>query len=224
MRILLLALALGGSLIVTTSSCKRGPEALEVVAAVRIAPVADAHPWVIAFLTELSLTRPAGVDARLEGITGGSGPGVPDPVFETQDREALAGILERYEQTHARPPELLPVWESVPASHDRPLAWRLHFIDQEAGFMLDGEASATLQHASPIVQVQLGAAQRQQLAVLTRGIVGHRMAVVIDDEVVMAPVVHGEIGGGVLQVRSNPGNRDPETAALALHARLTRGD
>ena len=38
-----------------------------VTAALYVAPVAASHPWVMAMVTQTSITRPHGVDVRLEG-------------------------------------------------------------------------------------------------------------------------------------------------------------
>src|SRR5690606_21285713 len=74
-----------------------------------VAPVVDDHPWVIALLTEISITRPPGADARLEGRNGPEGLRHPEPVIEGETREALEHALAAYETKHPRPPELAPV-------------------------------------------------------------------------------------------------------------------
>ncbi len=197
-------------------ACKpEEPPGIAIAAKVEIAPVAGAHPWVIACLTEASIQRPPGVDARLEGLTGAGGERRPDPVFEGETREALAEFLRAYEQDHPRPPELAPVWEPIQAADGQ--RWQLHFVDRSAGLTLDGEARAWLEPGSskPPLRLRLGPAQREQLATLTRARLGERLAVTIDDEVVLLPIVHSEISGGELEVRTGPDD-DPQ----ALLARL----
>lgn len=227
MRRLFLTLGLLGLGLGPLPGCKSddasAAAATSVAAHVRIAPVADRHPWVIAFLTEVSITRPPGADAHLDGR---NEPGlrVGEPVFEAETQAALADFLASYERTHARPPELAPVWEQVApgsagAGASKP--WQLHFIDTQAGFELDSEATASIVEGAmgPVVRLQLGAAQRERLASLSEASLGHRVAVVIADDVVMVPIVRDVISGGVVELWTGPGV-DPEVAAPALLERL----
>jgi preprotein translocase subunit SecD len=217
-RPLLLAVALA---LAPTIACKRSTsEAVAVAAKLRIAPVAEDHPWVIAFLTEVSIKRPAGADARLEGRAELDGRYVMDPVITAEDQAALLDFLRSYEQSHPRPPELAPVWERHP-TYEAPPVWQLHFIDTQAGFELDGGASATLFRGSevPAIRLKLSPAQRELFAALTRAQLRRRVAFVIGDEVVNVPIVWEEIPGGEVMLMPEP-NRDPEQAAAALLARL----
>ncbi len=218
-RVLLLAVALAAA---PTIGCKRDePPGVAVAAELRVAPVVADHPWVIAFLTEVSITRPPGADARLEGRTEPDGRYLPEPVFEAETREALAGFLRDYEKNHPRPPELTPVWEPIAAGPGGLSSWRLHFVDERAGFRLDGEASARLDSsaAGSVVRLRLGPAQREQFAALTRAHLGQRVAIMIGDEVINLPVVRSEISGGELQLLPSPGV-EPGAAAPALLERL----
>ncbi|MFO7565843.1 MAG: hypothetical protein R6X02_24590 [Enhygromyxa sp.] len=222
--IVLLGLGLG---LGPAIGCKRErdqPEAVVVAAPLQIAPVAEDHPWVIAFLTEVSIARPPGADARLEGRSRPEGGYVMDPVITAEDRAALTDFLRTYEQRHPRPPELAPVWElHQVASPDSPL-WQLHFIDEQAGFELDGGASASLARSSdfPVVRLQLSPAQGEQFAALTRAQLRRRVAFVIADEVVSVPIVWEEVPGGAVELRPTP-SLGPEQAAVALLERLSQG-
>lgn len=216
--VLAVALALGPTL-----GCKRDePPAVAVAARLWVAPVADEHPWVIAFLTELSITRPPGVDARLEGRTEPDGRYVPDPVFETTDTKLLAEQLQKYEQLHPRPPELEPIWEYLSSGPEGRPVWRLHFIDKQAGFVLDGGASASLDpsHDVPLVKLKFSPAQGERFAALTRAYVGRRIAFTFDDELVNVPIVREEIPGGEVMLRPDSSGVDPELAAQSLLERL----
>jgi hypothetical protein len=207
---------------------------VEVRAAVTIAPVVDDHPWVIALLTALSLERPAGVEARLEGRTEAGGRRIAEPVLVAERREALAAALAAYEDEHPRPPELRPVWERITTTlaGDQPTdVWQLYFIQigpehgADAGsFELDGGARARLvpHPLGSVVELELSADQRERFAKLSRAEVGHRVAIVIDDEAVSVPVVREPITGGRVQIWPGAGE-DPEAASQALLDRLRGG-
>ncbi|HVI03537.1 MAG TPA: hypothetical protein VM869_32810 [Enhygromyxa sp.] len=200
MRASILALAL---LSVTPAlACKAEQQLAQIRIAkpFRVAVVADDHPWVIAFLTELDRQQPTGVTATLEGRRSvGSAHEQPEPVISTFDRELLGSLLRDHEAKHARPPELLPVWESTATQHDV-IVWRLYFIDTNAGFELDGEARATLGEnvlGQPAVKLQLSERQSQRLGSLSAAAIGERLAFVHDGEVVMAPIVVGPFSGSI---------------------------
>ncbi|PRP90239.1 preprotein translocase subunit SecD [Enhygromyxa salina] len=225
---LLRATALGLALVLFGASCKDRPSAdaaserAPVQAALSVAPVVDDHPWVIAFLTEISITRPPGADARLEGRTGTEGLRHPEPIIEAETREALASALSAYEALHPRPPELWPVWQRDPFGPGERVAWRLYFVDRARGFAVDAEARAGIQRHDhgPSVHVQLGPAQSERFAALTQAHVGQRVAVVLENEVVMLPVVMAPILDGDIQLIAKP-SQDPELTAPDLLARLT---
>src|SRR5690606_26841184 len=184
------------------------------------------HPWVIAFLTELSIARPSGTDARLEGRTDPDGRRVMDPIFEAEDRAALTDFLHDYEQQHPRPPELVPVWEqhTVTAERRGP-RWQLHFVDRQAGFQLDGGASALAvpDAEHPAVWLKFSPAQGEQFAALTRARVGRRLAFTIGDEVVNVPIVREPIPGGQAMLLGDA-SLGPERGAAALLERLQQAD
>jgi hypothetical protein len=200
---------------------------VEVRAAVTFAPIADDHPWVIALLTALSLERPAGVEARLDGRTEAGGRRIAEPVLFAERREALAEALAGYEREHPRSPELRPVWERTHAraGEESSAGWRLHFIVIGAGsFELDRAARAQIVEHSlgPVVEIELSPDGRQRFAALTQAQLGHRAAIVIDDEAVAVPVVREPILGGRVQVWPGAGE-DPEAATQALLSRLGGG-
>lgn len=233
-----LGLALAG-LALGPSGCKRGrdegqagAEAKPVRAELWIAPVADEHPWVIALVTRISIERPPGADARLEGLAGPaamrSSDPVPDPIIEAEDREALAAFLADYEAAHPRPPELRPVWEADPFGPDAKVRARLFFIDRSRGFAVDDQARASLRRPDPeralgpSVRVELGPDQTRALAELSAEIVGHRLGFALGDEALMLPVVAEPIPDGDVQLLTRT-SEDPNHTAPALLARLTRG-
>jgi hypothetical protein len=219
----LLVLALTG----WASGCRREHEeeaaqAREAIAVeVLVAPVVDKHPWVIALLTEISITRPLGADARLEGRHGPEGLRHPEPIIEGETREALEKALAAYEAKHPRSPELWPVWEFEPFGPGERVAWRLYFVDRSRGFVLDDQARAGIvrHDHGPSVHVWLGEAQREALYALTLEIVGDRLAIALHDEVVMIPVVMEPIVDGQIQLLTRM-REDPELIAPALLARL----
>lgn len=210
----------------TLSACKPADtaqaNAAPIQAQLSVAPVADDHPWVIAFLTELSISRPLGVDARLEGRAGPGGLRHPEPIIESETREALAKALADYERQRPHPPELHPVWQPHPFGPHERVAWRLYFIDQSRAFTIDDQARAALEahDHGPTVRVELGEQQRQQFTTLTTAQVGRRIAIVLEDELLMLPVVMEPISSGNITLITSP-HEDPNISAPALLTRLT---
>jgi hypothetical protein len=208
------------------SGCKREDDeaAIErhaIAAELLVAPVVDADPWVIAFLTEISITRPPGADARLEGRSGPEGLRHPEPIIEGETREALERALAAYEAKRPRSPEILPVWEFEPFGPGERVVWRLHFADRSRGFVVDDQARAGIvrHDHGPSVHVWLGEAQRKIFQALTLELVGGRLAVAVDGELVMLPMVMEPIVDGQLQLLTRT-REDPEVTAPALLDRL----
>lgn len=219
----LLVLALSG----WASGCKgeheheAASERHAIAAPLLVAPVVDDHPWVIALLTEISITRPPGADARLEGRNGPEGLRHPEPIIEGETREALEQALAAYEAKRPRSPELWPVWEFEPFGPGERVQWRLHFVDRSRGFVVDDQARASIvrHDHGPSVHVSLGEAQRKAFYGLTLELVGGRLAIAVDGEAVMLPIVMEPIVDGELQLLTRT-REDPELTAPALLARL----
>jgi hypothetical protein len=190
-----------------------------------VAPVEDDHPWVIALLTEISITRPPGADARLEGRNGPEGLRFGEPVIEGESREALEHALAAYERMHPRPPELAPVYEPAPFGPGERVAYRLHFVDHSRGFRLDEQARAAIvrHDHGPSVHLYLGDAQAAALQQLTAGIIGGRLALALGDEALMVPVVMDPLTGGEIQLLTRM-REDPERVTQELLARLRADD
>jgi hypothetical protein len=186
-----------------------------------VAPVVDDDPWVIALLTEISITRPPGADARLEGRNGPEGLRHPEPIIEGETREALEQALAAYEAKRPRSAELQPVWEFEPFGPGERVTWRLHFVDRSRGFVVDDQARASIvrHDHGPSVHVSLGEAQRKALYGLTLDLVGGRLAIAVDGDVVMLPIVMEPVVDGELQLLTRT-REDPELTAPALLARL----
>jgi hypothetical protein len=192
-----------------------------IAAELLVAPIVDDDPWVIALLTEISITRPPGADARLEGRNGPEGLRHPEPIIEGESREALEQALAAYEAKHPRSPELWPVWEHEPFGPEERVMWRLHFVDHSRGFLVDEQARAGIvrHDHGPSVHLSLGEDQRKAFYSLTLELVGGRLAIAVDREVVMLPVVMEAILDGELQLLTRT-REDPELTAPALLARL----
>lgn len=222
---------LGALALAALAACRRAAEDAPALAALAvelgIAPVVDDDPWVIAFLTELSIARPDGADARLEGRTGAGGLRRPEPIIEGETREALAGPLAAYERERPRDPSIAAVWQADPFGPEARVRWRLYFVDRRAGFVADAQARASLERgpAGPLVRVRLSEEQGARLAELSAARLERRIAITAGDEVLMLPVVAAPITGGELQLVAprGPGPMQaPEAAAAALFERLTR--
>jgi hypothetical protein len=186
-----------------------------------VAPVVDDDPWVIALLTEISITRPPGADARLEGRNGPEGLRHPEPIIEGETREALEQALAAYEAKRPRAAELMPVWEFEPFGPGERVTWRLHFVDRSRGFVVDDQARARIvrHDHGPSVHVSLGEAQREAFYGLTLELVGGRLAIAVDGEAVMLPIVMDPVIDGEMQLLTRT-REDPELTAPALLARL----
>lgn len=223
MRLVLAAVLLAA--IGSASGCKRDDDTTQerhpIAVELLVAPVEDNDPWVIAFLTEISITRPPGADARLEGRNGPEGLRHPEPVIEAETRESLERALAAYEAKRPRNPALVPVWEFEPFGPGERVAWRLHFVDRSRGFVVDGDARATVvrHDYGPSVHVHLGEAQRKRLGELTLELQGGRLAVAVGDEVLMVPMVMEPIVDGQIQLLTRM-REDPEVTAPALLERL----
>lgn len=223
------ALALA-CLLALAPACKRDEQpdlaaAHEPIAAeLLVAPVVDDHPWVIALLTEISITRPPGADARLEGRNGPEGLRHPEPVIEGETREALEQALATYEKKRPRPPELAPVFEPDPFGPGERVAYRLHFVDRSRGFTLDDQARAAIvrHDHGPSVHLYLGDAQRAALQQLTTAHVGGRLAVARGDEALMVPIVMEPLIDGEIQLLTRM-REDPERVSTELLAQLKAG-
>jgi hypothetical protein len=222
-----LALSLLLALTGVASGCRREDAELAaherepITAPLLVAPVVDDHPWVIALLTEISITRPPGADARLEGRNGPEGLRHPEPIIEGETREALEQALAAYEAKRPRSPELLPVWEFQPFGPGERVVWRLHFVDRSRGFLVDDQARASIvrHDHGPSVHVYLGEEQRKAFYALTLELVGARLAIALDGEAVMMPIVMEPILDGDLQLLTRT-REDPELTAPALFERL----
>jgi hypothetical protein len=193
-----------------------------VRAKVQVAPVVDDHPWVIAFLTEISITRPPGADARLEGRTGLEGLRHPEPIIEAETREALERALAAYAGKFSKDARLEPVFEPDPFGPDARVRWRLHFVDRSRGFVLDEQAEAAIvEHDhGPSVHLYLSETQRAQLQTLSMDVAGGRLAVAIDDEALMVPIVMDPISNGEIQVLTRL-REDQAQVSSQLFTRLT---
>lgn len=221
-------LILGAALVLSgPAACEREVDQASspapVTATLYVAPVAASHPWVMAMVTQTSITRPHGVDARLEGLVGVGGERTPDPILEGETREDLQSWLDTYEAQHPRPPELLPIWERDPFGPDHRVRARLYFIAHERGFVADAEARASVERHEhgPSVHVRFGPAQTRDLEALTAVFMGRRLAVALDDEALMLPVIAQPITGGQLELATQTSS-SPELTAPALLKRLTR--
>lgn len=218
--------ALAAAMVAPLAGCRRDSGEAEAGARTRVraellvAPLVDDHPWVIAFLTNVSITRPPGADARLDGRTGPRGLRHPEPIIEGESREALAAALHSYEAEHPRSPELSPVWQRTTSESEA--AWRLYFVDRSRGFIVDEQAEMGIvaHDHGPSVHVYLGASQREQLRTLSAAQQGRRLAFVLDDEVLMLPVVFEPIPDGEVQLVTEV-TKDPRQTAPALLERLS---
>ena len=205
--------------------CRReaeGPESRPLSVELGVAPIVDAHPWVIAFVTEISIARPPGADARLEGRTGSGGLRHPEPIIEAETREVLEQRLASYAAERPRDPDIAPVWQPDPFGPEARVRWRLYFVDRRAGFIADAQARVSLARSDqgPRVRVTLGPEQAAHLADVSAATMDRRLAITAGDEVLALPVVAEPIEGGAFELMPSP-HVDPERGAVRLLDRLT---
>lgn len=144
------------------------------------------------------------------------------PVVESQVRCDVSGrrVIERYLASLAvKPPDDRRVaYERIASDDGRP-AWRTYLIDRRVAV-----SGTSIQHASAAasgesVTVELDRAGSEALAALTGAHVGDKLAYLLDDRVVMAPIIASAIPGGKLTLRlggQDPARRKTEAEELAI--------
>lgn len=161
--------------------------------------------------------------------SGVDGPPRDDLFLRSPGREPLARLLAALPPALAPPPGrrvLLAARHRHPDGAAPP-GYRTHVVDdtpvvtersiQEAELMFDPSGL-------PLIGVTLDAAGAARLAAVTGSSVGRRLAIVLDDTVLSAPVVGGAITGGRLQISlGGEGGPQAEQAARDLVELLREG-
>jgi preprotein translocase subunit SecD len=119
-----------------------------------------------------------------------------DPFLEGQ-RVALERYLAGLDR--ARQPDSNHAFRLSPVS-DRPKLWRTEYVDLRTQVRIARALEARVErsdldgHASTELVLRLLPADGDRLRTLTRGHIGKKMVITVDDEVLTAPVIEGAIG------------------------------
>jgi hypothetical protein len=105
--------------------------------------------------------------------------------------------------------------------HDGVARWRMHCM-LDRGVELHTVVGAVVvdDPDRALVRIAMAAADAQAFRALTETYFGRRIAVVVDDEVLMTPVVRMAISGGVVDIDLGATEQGPRAAADALLGRL----
>ncbi|MEX1365343.1 MAG: hypothetical protein AB1Z98_19600 [Nannocystaceae bacterium] len=197
----------------TRSEATERPEAFELRGTIELRPLADD--------SELALTLakgplPAGVQARLENYGSEPKTGV---AFTADDLSTLQAWSRELETQ--RLPQMRIAFEKTaatqPTSLSRPLhkGWQLHLVRTDDGFVVHdatGTLTADQYTAQPQVQVDLTPEDGQRFADLSERMVDRKLAIILDDRVISAPLVRERIDGGTFIITLGSTDGGPQEA------------
>lgn len=224
LRASLLALAL--ALAIGPACTRNEAEAGAIVELERpllLLPVDDPSGALAAVVAAIQADPESGLDFDEAVHPVGSGP----PIRESFATGPNKHVLEDYIRTH---PELAPPAGFIFAyerleRRDEPARWRMYSLRQAGGIELRAlaGATATVVDYRPQLHVRLGPDDARAFTALTTDLVGHRLAIVQDGEVMMAPRINEPIPGDTLVIDLGGDDPDsPEAAAAAADAALAR--
>ena len=126
------------------------------------------------------------------------------------------GVLERYlhglaqaEPRFAVPDDRAIGYQQVESR------WRTYYLERHAAVTGTAIASAALSYgpgAGPQIEVELDRDGRIAFDELTTRLVGHKVAVILDDRVASAPIITGRIGGGRASITMGAGTYAEQVA------------
>jgi hypothetical protein len=212
---IVLALALAPAAFVP--GCTATTPALELERPLVLTPVDDPRGALQRVVAAVRADPQAGLDV---GELTLAGDGQAPAAHETFVTGPEKHVLEDYIRTH---PELAP-----PAGYafgyerlrdDTRTYWRMHCV--EAGGLAVRKLSSALlsqdAEGRPRIRVHLADEDAGRLAGLTAAHVGRRLAVVQDDEVLMAPVVREPLTGGELEITLGAVTTSAEARVMLDH-------
>lgn len=189
------------------------PEAFELRGAIELRPLADDSELALALAKG---PLPAGVQARLDNY--GTEP-KPSVTFTADDLSTLQAWSRELETQPL--PQMRIAFERIaatqPVSLSQPMhkGWQLHFVRTDDGFVVHaatGKLTADQYTAQPQVQVDLTPEDGQRFADLSERMIDRKLAIMLDDRVISAPVVRERIDGGTLMISLGSGDGGPQEA------------
>ncbi len=133
--------------------------------------------------------------------------------------ERYLGAARQIDPSLALPDDHQVAFERI-TPRDRPPYWRTYYVVRAPTLASQGIADAR-PIVDPVtegsaVQITLGADARTAFAALSRGSVGKKLALVIDDRVVSAPIIMGPITSGRLTIALGDDAREGDARQLAI--------
>ncbi len=193
---------------------------LDVRAALELRPTADHGAFAKALAAAPS---PVGIEVRLQPLSGRDGE--QEAVFEADDLTVLTQWSA--EQAPSLPPGLRMVYQEA-ANHSptltQPLGkgWTLHLIRTDDGFELQ-QAKVRLVtskfDARPELEIELSKDDGERFAELSARMVDRKLAIVLGDQLLSAPMIRERIDGGRLIITLGASD-DPDRAAQTLVGKL----
>jgi preprotein translocase subunit SecD len=128
---------------------------------------------------------------------------------ERRDLEIYIGGLRHQDPALAVPADRMLGYERIERD-DRTRYWRTYLLERTVRL-----ANRDIKHARPLVEpstkrpsvmIELTDEPARAFGVLTRGIVGKKIAILIDDRVVNAPIIAGPIDRGKLSIVADDAN------------------
>jgi hypothetical protein len=184
---------------------------VQLAAQLSISPVVDDDPILrdlesVVGKDELARTLGIVVAQESRPSLGGAAP-VSVAYLHAADRAALAGYLAALSQRH---PEMAPAegqgFAFEAAAIEGKPRWRSHLIDHAQGMKVSTAVSVTPETSDvgrSQVRVHFVPEDAEAFADLTEDRVGHKLAIVVGDRVVSAPLVRDPILGGVVVIVSS---------------------
>ena len=184
----------------TTCDAPRGTE---------LALVVDNSDYMARVVEHAGMAPAAGVHAFFDRWHGPNGDTVTDVALAAPDRGALASYVATLPPV---PPGHRIVYERVDGT-----AWRTVYIDTTPIF--DGTAVAHAEPGDRGVTLDLTRDGARALARASGNAIGHKLAFVIGDEVVTAPILETAITGGKLVITQGPHDDGGASLLARLHCR-----
>lgn len=212
----LLALVLAlGSLVAPAGCTPRAVAEVELARPLRWMPVDDPGGALAAVVAAVG-TDPAaglGVDERIVG-GGGHRPDIRETFVTGPEKHVLKDFILRHPGLAPPPGHRFGYEREV--DRDGAPRWRLHCL-RDVGFEVARVASAAVEEdmldGTPRIRIHLGSEQAAAFARLTTDNLGARLALVHDDEVLMAPVVMEPLTGGAFSITLGEARTRTETEA-----------
>ncbi len=211
----------------------QNPTSRPVRSGLELKLAADGTPFMIALakhVREDAAAAALGVRPEVEawGTERGGRSDRTDAYLTGPDRETLTRVITEaaVNDPSLRLPDGLQIGYQALSGADH--RWRTYLLHTETVLtgrsVAEAEVATSDDHPTPFVFAELDGEGRRQLAEVTSANVGRKMAIMVDGQIVTAPVITGAITAGRIQV--DVGSTDPavmKDEAYALVAALRAG-